>query len=906
MRVETVFLLRVSSSVDKEVDHPQFFDPPYALKHIQAGLEQYEDLKVGILDCWIYPMELPELLDRVRRENPDLIVVSSSSFDARVAHEFAVRIKEQEKPPLLVGIGQSHYLNHRYGGLNEEGYDVILLGEPDEEFFRLFEQIRDHGSAGRKWRDYYWKCYNDGLRFMIEEPDRLAFPIYTPEELEKYRSIFPVRISKRIVWGYLIATRGCPHGCVFCSEVMRVSISKRVRCRSAANVADEMAHLEKQGANICSFQDDSFSANRRFVKALCRELIRRKSEMPWMARVRVDELDYELLGLMKKAGCVMLGIGVESGSQRIIEEMQKRVRPKQWGDLCRKVFCWTRQLGIGTNAYYVIGNPTETADEIEQTIRLAMELNSDTIQVHFYTPYPGSKAWDQQKGFLENYDPTEMFHYATPLFTLARVSINDLVGLRSQFYRRYILRPRFLISHFRKHAGFYWHNPDILGFLLGIRKVFGKTHSRKKGRPKRGKSRMVMIGRVPRRCVNLPPGSLSTLIRSVVGGKVQTGPEVAAFEREFARWLNVPYVFGAQTGRSAFQLALEASNLRKGAEIIFPIFTFPVMPMVAQMLGYKSVFCEVDSETYNSGPEHIEPLITEKTGAVLATHLYGQPCPIAEIRELTRSRGILLFEDCAHACGANVDGQKVGTFGEIGIFSFAEGKNMPCFGGGAIAVRDAAIAERARKILENALLPHERDIKSKAYGIWFKWLMTRPLIFGLSAFQILRLKLMQGKPLMDSAVGNELIENFLKAKPSIQPLSNLQASIGLLQLNHIDLFNDGARENAKALTEKLGQVPGLRVPAMEGNHIYVYYPIYVDPKRRDDLRHFLLRNGIDTKRTDMADCSTLTPFQGSKALITRRNGPSEASVLEICVYPVIAKKEMHRIARLIRTWAGLK
>jgi anaerobic magnesium-protoporphyrin IX monomethyl ester cyclase len=471
MQVSTVLLLRVTSAVDK-VDHPQFFDPPYALKSVQARLEQEKDAAVHLLDCWIHPMDVAAMLAHAAGIRPDLVVISSSSFDAQVAYDFVAGMKKSGKAPIVIGIGQSHYLNRNAREAQQRGYDAILLGEPEEEFFHLLERIRQGDSSGDDWRAYYWKCYEEGQRFAVEKPDDLAFPTYTKEELESYRSIFPVRVPKRVIWGYLIATRGCPHGCVFCSEVMRVSIGKKMRCRSAANVADEMEHLGRQGVNICSFQDDSFSADRRFVKALCEELAARGSKMPWMARVRVDELDYDVLSLMKKAGCVMLGLGVESGSQRIVEQMQKQYNPKPWADLCRQVFGWTRQLGIGTNAYYVIGNPTETREEIEQTIRLAIELSSDTIQVHFYTPYPGSIAWDRHKDIIAKYDPTQMFHYATPMFTLAKVSIEDLVKLRSQFYRRYIFRLGFGIPHMWKHAGFYWHNPDIFGSLLGIRKIF--------------------------------------------------------------------------------------------------------------------------------------------------------------------------------------------------------------------------------------------------------------------------------------------------------------------------------------------------------------------------------------------------------------------------------------------------
>ena len=140
--------------------------------------------------------------------------------------------------------------------------------------------------------------------------------------------------------------------------------------------------------------------------------------------------------------------------------------------------------------------------------------------------------------------------------------------------------------------------------------------------------------------------------------------------------------------------------------------------MVAKMLGYKPVFCKIDPDTFNSGPEHIEAKITDKTGAVVATHLFGQPCPIREIIDVVRKRNIRVLEDCAHACGVRVDGRQVGTFGDIGVFSFAEGKNMPCFGGGAIATRDETIAERARSILSMAPMPEKKtDLGKGIFGL---------------------------------------------------------------------------------------------------------------------------------------------------------------------------------------------
>jgi dTDP-4-amino-4,6-dideoxygalactose transaminase len=417
---------------------------------------------------------------------------------------------------------------------------------------------------------------------------------------------------------------------------------------------------------------------------------------------------------------------------------------------------------------------------------------------------------------------------------------------------------------------------------------------------------MALIGSIPRRCVNLPPGSLKTLASCVIGQKVQHGSAIEEFSRKFADWLGTSHVFGTSSGRSAFQLALEALGLKKGAEIIFPVFTFPVMPLVAKLLGYRPVFCEVDPKTYNSGPEQIAPKITDRTGAVLATHLFGQPCPIGQIADLTRQRNIRLLEDCAHACGVRVAGRQVGTFGDIGVFSFAEGKNMPCLGGGAIATSDDEIAARAAQILNETPMPAKDAITRKAFSVWLKWLLTRPIVFGLTAYPALRLKLIMGQPLMDSAVGDKLLEEFENSNPQIRPLSNLQAAIGLLQLNHIDAFNEGARRNAAILTKMLHDVPGIEAPAVvEGDHIYVYYPLTVDPSKRDDLRHHLLKHGFDTKTSDMSDCTALAPFKKTAATGNDQGPPKEASILEICVYPVIPESEMRRLGNTVRGWAGV-
>jgi dTDP-4-amino-4,6-dideoxygalactose transaminase len=417
---------------------------------------------------------------------------------------------------------------------------------------------------------------------------------------------------------------------------------------------------------------------------------------------------------------------------------------------------------------------------------------------------------------------------------------------------------------------------------------------------------MTFLGAVPRRCVNLPPGSLNILLKCVAQDRIVDGPDIEAFYEEFGKWIGAPHVLGASSGRTAFQLALEALNLDKGCEIIFPAFTFPVMPMVAKQLGFVPVFCAVDPDTYNSGVDHIAEKVTPKTSAILATHLFGQPCPIQDVAALARERSIRLIEDCAHACGVRVDGRQVGTFGDVGVFSFAEGKNMPCFGGGVIVTADDDIARRAKRILTQTPLPPKGATLKKAVKIWLEAFLTRPAVFSTTVYPLLRTKERLGQPLMDSVVGDDLLAEFTRSTPRVSRLSNLQAAIGRRQISRIDAFNQGARRNAAVLTDHIGEIPDIQVSqSAEGHHIYVYYPIKIAAEKRDDLRRFLLAHRIDSKKTDMDDCSNLKAFRTSEDGQNNGSRPTAASVLEICVYPIIPQSEMHRIARVIRAWAGL-
>ena len=177
------------------------------------------------------------------------------------------------------------------------------------------------------------------------------------------------------------------------------------------------------------------------------------------------------------------------------------------------------------------------------------------------------------------------------------------------------------------------------------------------------------------------------------------GPEVKAFEEEFASYLNIPYVVGVDNGLNAIVMAVRALGIKEGDEVIVQANTYIASVMGITMNGATPIFVEPD-EYYNIDVDKIEEKISEKTKAILVVHLYGQASNMDKILELCEKYNLKLIEDCAQAHGAKYKDKMIGTFG-IGCFSFYPSKNLGCFGdGGAISTNDKKL-DRDFRVLRN-------------------------------------------------------------------------------------------------------------------------------------------------------------------------------------------------------------
>jgi radical SAM superfamily enzyme YgiQ (UPF0313 family) len=185
-------------------------------------------------------------------------------------------------------------------------------------------------------------------------------------------------------YSFVVPSRGCTAGCIFC--IKHVSYQRSLRLRSPENIMKELRLLKSLGINYVQFYADLFTMSREQVMGLCRAMIDEKIDMRWMCNSRVDYVDQEMLRTMAQAGCWMISWGVESGSYEILKRAHKGADPAK----AERALTWARQAGIRNWGYFIIGLPGETEETIQQTIAFSKKLPLDVALFHIAAPYPGT------------------------------------------------------------------------------------------------------------------------------------------------------------------------------------------------------------------------------------------------------------------------------------------------------------------------------------------------------------------------------------------------------------------------------------------------------------------------------------------------------------------------------------
>jgi len=287
---------------------------------------------------------------------------------------------------------------------------------------------------------------------------------------------------------------------------------------------------------------------------------------------------------------------------------------------------------------------------------------------------------------------------------------------------------------------------------------------------------------------------LKAVIEVLKSGMLAQGQKVKEFEEKVAEYVGVKYAIATSSGTTALHTALLAAGIKPGDEVITTPFTFIATANSILYCGAKPVFVDVNEKTFNIDPEKIEEKITEKTKAILPVHLYGQPADMEKILKICESHNLLLIEDAAQALGAEFKGKKVGSFGDCAIFSFYPTKNITTGEGGMVVTNNENIAEKCRKI--------------RNHGEYQRYFVD---LVGYN-----------------------------------YRMTEVAAAIGLAQFKKLEKFNNKRIRNAEFLTRHLKDIDEIEVPFVDKRVKHVFHQYTIKTSRRDELREFLEKKGIQS------------------------------------------------------------
>lgn len=397
---------------------------------------------------------------------------------------------------------------------------------------------------------------------------------------------------------------------------------------------------------------------------------------------------------------------------------------------------------------------------------------------------------------------------------------------------------------------------------------------------------------IPRRNVDVGWPEVRMAWKNLCSGTLIQGPDQALFEKEFARYLGVKYAVTMPSARVGLWMALKALDARQGDGVILSALNFPVIPAIIRSMGLRPVFADVLPRTYNMDPRDIESRIGPEVKYILATHLFGHPVDMNPVMEVARKYGLRVIEDCAHACGSDIQGKKTGTFGDVACFSFGMGKSVVAFGGGMIATNDPAVAARVREGLAVLRPPGRCNVFKRLASGFLTASLMHPVVFSIAVYPTLFLFALFNR---DPEQLLDLVEDKLPVKEadlerhSIR-LSNIQAAFGREQLRRLDRLNGERGLHADMLTVRLSKYSRLGIPVVstEAKSVHLYYALDVESPLT--LKKHLIRKGIDSKLSSQVDCS-----RGDCPVAGALNG----RIIKIPNFPGLSRSDMDYIASAI-------
>ena len=426
--------------------------PPLGLGYIASMLIR-DSHHVQILDMEAEKLEWENLPGRLAGQNPDLVGIHGTTpiahFMARCA---SIVGKTWPKIPIIVGGPHASLLPESVFADMPE-VDFLLRGEAEYTMPEFVRRL-DKNGKNTDFTDISGIGFRNGNGFfisdeipLIDDLDKIPFPAYDLFPLDSYfyRSRLVETGSDERIFT-IMTSRGCPNGCIFCCE--SALYGRKFRMRSPENVVDEMEILaNKYGVSHIVIYDASFMVDRNRVEKFCRLILDRNFKTSWRARVRADQITEPIVNLMKRAGCTTLAIGVESGSQRLLDIMGKHTTISEIENAFRIV----RDAGLWTVGYFMFGTPGETKEESFETVEFAKRLDPDWALFTHATPLPGTELFDMTKDLLLTDDWSNFkFSANSPVISYDEMTYKEMQDMMDYAFREFYVRKEWLSNRMKK------------------------------------------------------------------------------------------------------------------------------------------------------------------------------------------------------------------------------------------------------------------------------------------------------------------------------------------------------------------------------------------------------------------------------------------------------------------------
>jgi anaerobic magnesium-protoporphyrin IX monomethyl ester cyclase len=404
-----------------------------------AAVLRNQGFAVKIIEGASLGLSLSQTLNRIFHEKPQYLGLSCTTASVLNAARIAGAVKTRS-PRTQVIVGGPHVTALPRETLQRcPDFDLGVLGEGEKVLLDLLQAggVEGHGGkvAGVVFREGE-AIHTTPRSGFIDPLDLLPLPAYDllPGFPRSYRPPF-LNYPKGPA-APVLSSRGCPQRCTFCD---RAVFGNRYRHFSDEYLLDWMLHLHgRYGIRHLVFVDDQFAASRSRLIGFCEKILKKGILLSWNCDARVDSVDRQLLPLMKKAGCWMISYGIESGSQEILDGVQKGITLDQ----VKQAVHWTKEAGIRTKGLFMIGYPEETEKTLEETLAFLLRLPLDEANLSFLTPYPGTELYARMKGssrFHEDWDKMNALH---PLLQPAALPPGALEKAYGRILRKFYVRPR--------------------------------------------------------------------------------------------------------------------------------------------------------------------------------------------------------------------------------------------------------------------------------------------------------------------------------------------------------------------------------------------------------------------------------------------------------------------------------